>query len=401
MLASKPIDIPTNEAGNTPLYFCQFDADRRPVFANYALSNDTQHDLPANIRAAYGVTPHPDMPDGVYSRMNLRLQNFVGAAGYYYCVTADGQPFWIAVGLYPTTNGIIACHFQVTSPSLSPFVKFFAYLKRAEQAGLDPEQSAKQLLELMVKEGVSDYRAVAAGVMMEEMGKRCRTRQRPQYLELQLLNEMLETLRLIETYGKDIGAKSERSKLIPHKLKLQAAKLEGGRGPISVIAGNHQALTGAMLQITADMQKASATEIDKVIDAIAYLAQSNQAAELIENGVTEGSGISVKADLREVIYDCAERVKGVLSDIDTSILTLISINHKMRRALSAMEMTRIMCKVERANLDGESDGLSDIVDQLQQVEQSLSRVMSQIDDASKKALGLVVQMNRGIVCQAA
>ncbi len=387
------------EAMHEKVHLLLLDTDGRLQSVNYPLPGGADQALPALIREAYGVLSHPDMPDGVYERMEDRLAVNAGSAGYYLCQTPSGAAFWIAVSFYRTKNGRVVCHFPVTSDKLDLFASFFAHLKREEQEGTDPETSARQLVSLMLSEGVTDYRTLATSIMIEEIGKRDGGRNRMQYRDLSVLGVMLKTLQSIDGCGKKIDAMSERSKLIPYQLKLQAARLEGGRGPFSVIAENHQLLTDSLLQVTADLQAGSSTEINAVTDAIAYVAQSFHAAELLERpfNIAEEDSYDrafVVDELRAVMDDCNVQVRTVLSDIDRSVFALDGICRRMRRALSGMEMTRMMCKIERANLTRRTEGLEDVESQLQHVESSLSGWMRTIDDKSQAALMLVEQINK-------
>ena len=55
------------------------------------------------------------------------------------------------------------------------------------------------------------------------------------------------------------------------------------------------------------------------------------------------------------------------------------ISHSFRRALSGLEMTRIMCEIERVKLTGDTAGLDEITDQLKHTEQEMSAAMERIE----------------------
>jgi aerotaxis receptor len=356
--------------------------------------------LPTVVRQAYGVTPHPDMPEGIYARMEGRLKMHPGSAGYYMCQTAVGEVFWIAVSFYCTPTARVVCHFPVTAPRLEFIETLFAHLKQHEQEGLTPDESAERLVNLPLPEEVADYRSMSISIMIEEIGKRDAGRNRIQYQDLLVLQDILEKLRKIDTLGKSVDAISKHSKLIPHQLKLQAARLEGGRGPLSVVADNHQELTNTLLKVTTELQRASSTELSAVIDAIAYVAQSNHAAELLETGcVTLGDHSddeeNTRKELRLVIEDCSLQIKGLLVDINNAILLLNTICYRMRRAVTAMQLTKMMCKIERAKLVDEEAGLGDIENQLYLVQRNLTDWMSEIDANASNALALAQRLKRG------
>ena len=386
-----------------PLHYCRMDAAGVPTGASYDLTPDAV-DMPSAIRAGYGWREHPDMPQGVHSRMMQRLNNHSGAAGYYYCLDDTEAVRWISINVYPTSAGAVACHFEVISPQLQHLATFFAQLSASERAAkaqskagrLDADVASAKLLGALLQKDLPDYRAMALNVMVDEVFVRYAADNRPQFHALKQLYRLHQALKVVGKLGIDVGAVSGRSNLIPYQLKLQAARLESGKGPISVIASNHQELTASLLRITEDIHAASCTEIEKVSDALAYLAQSNHAAELIHAGPTcaqvQPPPGPLMAELHEVTADCDAQVTSVLCNIDKSASALIEISKRMRRALSAMEMTRLMCKVERANIHGPTEGLGNIVDHLEQVEGDLHEVMMRIDDAAKTVLELVKEM---------
>lgn len=382
------------------LHLCLLDPHGNLRGANHAFEPGALKPLPVLIRDAYGVLPHPDMPDGVYSRMEGRLRDFPASAGYYLCLTEDGTVFWIAVSIYKTPHGRVVCHMPVSSPQLEQFATFFAHLKQAEREDLDPEDSAKQLISLMLSEGVTDYRTLATAIIIEEIGGRDAGRNRRQYQDLRMLQKMLQTLRDIDHAAKTIDRISDRSRLIPYQLKLQATRLEGRHGPLCVVADNHQLLTDKLLDVTAHLQRASATELDAVTDAIAYVAQSNHAAELLECSTVSLCGTpeaeaSARADLQFVIEDCQHQIQVLLANIDKAILTLNGICSDMRRAVSAMEITSMMCKIERGRLNEQAGGLEGIEEQLCLVHTSLNDWMAKIDNGANTALARAERIKQG------
>ena len=392
-----PSTLPDHPRTYTPdeqLHLCLLDRSGQVRASNYPLNGNSALPLPALIRLAYGVDPHPDMPDGVYQRMESQLASHAGSAGYYLCRSRNDKPFWISVSFYNTPNGRVICHFPVTSAKLLHFSRLFAQLKTAEQAGLTLEESAAQLNLLMISEGIKDYRALAISIIIEEIAKRDTGRNRQQYQSILVLDAILTTLRDIEENGKRIDKMSARSKLIPYQLQLQAARLEGTRGPLSMIADNHQELTLTLLGVTTELQSASATEIEAVIDTIAYLAQSSLAAELLETDQvkcceTDQGAQATRAELDEVIVDCGRQIMALLDNIGKSVSKLSKICHRMRRSLSAMETTRMMCKIERSRLSSKAEGLMDIENQLHDVQVNLSKWMGEIGTSATEAMRLV------------
>ena len=350
-------------------------------------------DLPDMIRKTYDVLPHPDMPDAIYTRMSQRLEEKPGSAGYYMCKTSDGSIFWISVSIYRTHKGLVVCHMPIKSPIFDKFAKLNAHLNEAEQEGLDPEEVAARLVTLMLADGVSDYRTLATSIMIEEIGKRDAGRNRKQYRDLLALRSILETLKDIDASGKKIGDLSNRSRLMPYQLKLQAVRLEGRQGPLSVIADNNRQLTDTLLAVTADLCTASSTELDAVVDSIAYVAQSNHAAELLEAGCQpQGSSpvdeAAIRAELEEVIEACTQQISILRAKIDQSLLALAAVCQRMRRAISAIEMTTMMCKIERGRLNIEAQGLRGIEQQLRVLQNALSDWMGKIDTGAATALSL-------------
>lgn len=388
--------VPPTSAVPGRLHLCLLDHDGTPRDAAVSAA---AFDLPQLIRSAYGVCQHDDMPQGVYARMESRLSGSAGSAGYYYCTGKNGAPFWIAVSIYRTKQGRVVCHMPVSSPQLEKFAAFFAHLKQAERDGLNADESAARLLSLMHTEGVSDYRSLATSIMIEEIGMRDAGQDRPQYRHLLVLQSILKTLRTIDESAKVIDQMSDSSRLIPYQLKLQAARLEGRDGPLSVIADNHQELTQTLLRVTADLQKASSTELDAVIDSIAFVAQSNHAAELLENsaatqGAPERGDACLRHELQEVIDHCHQELTSLLSNIDRSVTALAVVCRRMRRAVVAIEMTTMMCRIERAKLPVRADGLRGIEEQLYLVQKNLVERMAQIETDAATALSLAAQLRR-------
>lgn len=382
-----------DDAQSDKMHMCLLDHAGEVRATNYPLDDQRALPLPALIRLAYGVDAHPDMPDAIYKRMETRLETGAGSAGFYLCQSQNGEPFWISVSFYNTPNGRVVCHFPVFSPKLAYFERLFAHLKKAETDGLTPQESAVRLGGLMVNDGIEDYRSLAKAITVVEIQKRDAGYDRPQYRSVLILDAILKALCDIDGYAKRIDAVSASSRIIPYQLSLQASRLEGGRGPLSVIANNHKELTETLLAVTAELQSASSTEVGAVLDAIAYLAQSYYATELLGNDQirccdTDEEAQSTRAELEAVITDCALQITTLLADIDRSILKLRKVCNRIRRALSAMEMTRVMCKIERSRHASEAEGLIEIENQLDNVQINLLKWMIEIKISEEDALML-------------
>lgn len=354
-------------------------------------------DLPEIIRNTYAVLPHPDMPDAIYTRMSARFAQHPGSAGYFLCTSPEGDPCWIAVSVYKTGRGRVACHMPVVSARLDKFRALYAHLKAAEREGLTSEESAARLIGLMVDEGVSDYRTIATSIMIEEIGKRDAGRNRKQYGDLLALQSISETLRSIDRSGRKIGEVADRSRLTPYQLKLQATRLEGRQGPLSVIADNNRELTDTLLAVTADLRNVSSTELDAVIDSMAYVSQSNHAAELLDAGflpqeLSLMDEATLRDELEEVIEDCTQQINKLVAKIDNALLALEDVCHRMRRAIGAIEMTTMMCKIERGRLNTKAEGLRGIEEQLRNLQDTLSDWMGKIDSGAATALSLAATL---------
>ncbi|MEP3786240.1 hypothetical protein [Ascidiaceihabitans sp.] len=372
------------------LHVCILDGDGQVCTSNYPLGTNKDLPLPDVIRLAYGVTPHPDMPDAIYNRMEHRIKTESGAAGFYLCQTSEGHNFWISVNFFNSKNGRAVCHFAVSSPVVKEFADFYSHIKSAEHSAKGPQDQPARPAE-QSQADISKYRTLAVTIMSEELTKRTKGRDCHHHNDFISLHNILSALVQIDDYAKRIDGMSARSKLIPYQLKLQAARLEGGRGPFGVIASNHQELTQSLLGITDELRGASSSEVDAVMDAMAYLAQSTLAAELIEtdqvdNCIGDIDAESTLAELEYLIADCSLQIMTLLARVDRSILKLAAICHRMRRSLSAMETTRMMCKIERSRLSDGAEGLMDIEDQLHQVHADLLKWMTKIEREADNAL---------------
>ena len=94
----------------------------------------------------------------------------------------------------------------------------------------------------------------------------------------------------------------------------------------------------------------------------------------------KGRDLSHLSDL-ETYYQ--KQVRDAVSEVSERAREFSRICRDMRRMMSGLEMTRIMCKIERSKADGDTEGLDEIVNRLMFSEKDLNTVMNKIDDAMR------------------
>jgi aerotaxis receptor len=83
----------------------------------------------------------------------------------------------------------------------------------------------------------------------------------------------------------------------------------------------------------------------------------------------------------------------LMGSISDRISQFSGICRDVRRLTSGLELTRIMCKIERSKLTSGTEGLDEIINRLTDAQDRISKALTKIEDASSEITSLVSTLN--------
>ena len=247
-----------------------------------------------------------------------------------------------------------------------------------------PEQSQDLLLQKLRDMGYPDYDTFMSYALSEELGARATGMRRRVDHGLQAMRGLAEAVHNMHRYGDMVDTIFHSTALIPNNLSIQARSLEGANGPISVISTNHQVMAQSLGDILRRFRTA-------VVDGVAHtgLARFNAGVRVLTQDVATQfrnnpavAGLDSDAEARRLatlITDCQIRETASVSKVMRAVAAYRGMSTDMRRVMSGLEMSRVMCKIEQSKYAKNVDGLNEIVGRLHRAERQLSEVIDSIE----------------------
>ena len=218
------------------------------------------------------------------------------------------------------------------------------------------------------------------------------------------LAEMFRDIREMEQRAIKVEETFRKTHQIPYNMRLQAGRLEGSDGPISVISSNHRQMTQSLEENLERFTTDSSVGADAIRMALFRTSVAILLEEVAQAYETESDhGHWDKARQLAELRGLALRYR------DQSVLEVRTLSDRvrrfgqqcrdMRRMMSGLELTRIMCKIERSKFDGDHAGLDEIVNRLAEAQTSLGRNFEEILNSVGNILSLSDEIQRSARAQ--
>ena len=334
--------------------------------ANEAFKRIAGYDADELIGAPHKILRHPDMPKGVFYAIWAELLAGRPVGGYVKNRAKSGDYYWVFATISPIEGGFISMRIRPSIGSLERTrILYSRMLKREQEQGFTPEQSAGFMLEVLAKNGYPDYMNFMASRLAKELLARDRELGRP-------VNGILSRLDDMMPYWKDVG--EECSKVfeayatfgeVPSNLRLQARNLNEIGASLGAVAVNFTTIADKIAQ---DLEKYSAN-FDKVNLALSRCLFLNAAQSLLEESIptleAEGSRgqeidiLRVQADAYRT--SAAKEIDGAVQNFNQ----FLRGSKRIKRDFTGLSMTRVMCAIETAKVPhGRADHIRSIISEL-------------------------------------
>lgn len=370
------------------IFFSRTDGRGVIQAANAVFQRISVYDWDRLIGAPHKIVRHPDMPRGVFELMWSYLKAGRPFGGYVKNLAQDGSHYWVYAVVCPVGEDFVSVRIKPTGPLLTEVEKIYRALRQEErQQDLTPAQSAQRLIEILGKSGFASYEKFMAHGLSVERQARFELLGRAADYRLGALLEVKAGVAQIEGFAEDIVHIFRQTNQIPYNMRLQAGRLEGADGPISVISTNHRQMTQSLSEAVAKFRDMSRLGADLLIEAEFLSGVSMVQRELSQvfakepeiDGLPHGPELSLIQDMR--ISYARKAFDSVLKVADR-LVEFSRVCNDVRRLQAGLEMTRVMCKIERSRINDRVDGLDEIVQQLGKAQIDLGALLEKIDAAT-------------------
>jgi aerotaxis receptor len=341
--------------------------------------------------APHKLVRHPDMPKGVFHLYWERLKSGKEVAAYVKNKSKDGRYYWVLAVAWPIPGGYLSVRIKPHTELFAKVRDLYADLRHAElEEGVSASRSAETLLARLPELGYEDYDAymsAALSLELEERAKRSGLTLDPQQ------QRFLTMVRTIAQIREETDRMTEIIKMIrtvPMNMRILASRLENAGGPISAISVNYGSMLDEMASwVTSFVEGKDSTYVRmrETIERGQFLVcaaiMQREMSSLFEEDMRNAPDVTaliedrdtLKAEAKMFHKSAGEALKVVESEATRLGRSVLD----MKRYVTGLSSTRMMCKIESAALNGSGDSLSGIVDQLDagqdEIEARLARIV--------------------------
>ncbi len=354
------------------------------------------------IGAPHKIVRHDDMPKGVFYLLWETIKTGEPMGAYVQNMAEDGTSYWVYSTILPLDDGYISLRMKPSGEYFKKIIPVYEAVRAEERAGtLTPQQSGEKIVAAVQNLGFADYAEFMSFALRDEAWSRDGILRRSGGTIRDNLAEMFKDIREMEARAGKVEQTFHKTHQIPYNMRLQAGRLEGSDGPISVISSNHRQMTQSLEENLARFSADSSVGADAIRLALFKTSVAMLVEEVAQDYAAEADhGHWDKSAQMAELLNLASRYR---EQSVTEVRTLADRVRRfgqqcrdMRRMMSGLELTRIMCKIERSKFDGEHAGLDEIVNRLAEAQttlgqsfdeilNSVSNILSRSDDIQRSA----------------
>jgi aerotaxis receptor len=343
------------------------------------------------LGAPHKIIRHPDMPKGVFQLMWDRLKAGKPTGAYVKNRCKSGRYYWVFALVSPMEGGYISTRLKPSSELFASVKNIYSDLLRREQTeGLSPIDSAAALTAAIRSKGFSNYDTFQSRALATEFEARARhTGNEIDPLQRRFL-DMARAIEQVQVETSEMTEAFKAIRTVPMNMRIIASRLENAGGPISAISVNYSQMLEEMSTWVKTFVDGETCVFARIHDAI-LLGQFLSFATVVEHemiGVFQNTAATYP-DTIDVDAEVTEVSKHRKAFLDETVRSLDSVEVEakrfarsvldMKRYVTGLSSTRMMCKIESAALSSSGTALVGIVEQLdacqKEIEQRLARMV--------------------------
>lgn len=372
------------------MFFSRTDERGVILAGNEVFHRVSGYDWDELLGAPHKIVRHPEMPRGAFEFVWAKLKAGETVAAYINNKRKDGRFYWVMALMSKTEGGYLSTRIKPTSEHHQTMVQIYKEMLAEEAKGMSPKDSADLLLSKLQERGFNSYAAFQATAIAAEFEMRARGLGRPVD---QLQKRFLDMSRAIEQVQVETTEMTEAFKAIrtvPMNMRIIASRLENAGGPISAISVNYSQMLEEMSTWVSTFVDGDACVFARIRDAILQgqflgfaMALENEMGDSFRNsGAAYPEEVVMEneiAQLEKMRRKYLEQTAEALSSVENEAKRFGRSVLDMKRYVTGLSSTRMMCKIESASLSNSGTALSGIVDQLDacqnEIEQRLARIV--------------------------
>ncbi|CUH78069.1 hypothetical protein [Tropicibacter naphthalenivorans] len=353
--------------------------------------------------APHKIVRHPDMPKGLFEILWYRLKNGRPTGAYVKNKRKCGRFYWVFALVAPCEGGYISTRIKPTSKLFHEVEEFYEKLLKREAEGLNPVDSAEAIREFARSKGYPNYEAFQAFAIAEEFESRQRQLGRPIDQVQRRFVDMSRAISQVQVETAEMTEAFDAIRTVPMNMRIIASRLENAGGPISAISVNYSQMLEEMSTWVNTFVDGEDCVFARIRDAILrgqFLSfATGVEGEMIEAFSAEdgdgADGIDAQAEiagLKKHRMQFRDDMVSSLADVELEAKRFARSVLDMKRYVTGLSSTRMMCKIESASLSDSGTALAGIVEQLDACQNEIEKRLAKVVE-----LNSVVQGNTSML----
>lgn len=341
--------------------------------------------------APHKVVRHPDMPKGVFQLFWDRMKAGKEMVAYVKNRAKDGRFYWVLAISWPIPSGYISVRIKPQTQLFRDVTEIYTELRRAERDdNVSAQRSAEALVAALAEKGFETYESFMSAVLSQELEERAKKLGSSLDTRQQRFLTMTRTIAQIRQETDEMTEVIKAIRTVPMNMRILASRLENAGGPISAISVNYGSMLDEMatwVRTFVDGKESTYVRMRETIERGQFLVCAailqREMSTLFEEDIRLAPKVLALQEDRETLRKEAEnfnrRSGEALKVVETEATRLGRSVLDMKRYVTGLSSTRMMCKIESAALNGSGDSLAGIVDQLDagqdEIEARLARIV--------------------------
>ena len=341
-------------------------------------------DWPELIGAPHKLIRHHDMPRAAFWRLwnELEKGNWFGA--YVKNRAKSGLYYWVFAVALPIEGGYLSVRLKPTSPLRETVAGLYKQLCEAEARGQTPEEGA-EIIEATVRDlGFRDYHAFMGYALGTEYTARCEMIGAP-------VDPGVEKFETVCQLMQELSGEVDRIKTLfaaiknsPTNLNILGSRLSTGREPMQVVAQNYGILSDELYNTISKLGDGLTERLDT-----AFMGRMGHCASLLyEEAIQKFMAEEPNRGTRGHIHESKILLGALRRFVDAAEQGCTQIEHeirlfaeqasRLRRMLSGLAMTRVICRIESAAVQEDTNSIDEISARLTVFQDELGKALDRI-----------------------
>lgn len=366
------------------LFFSRTDERGIIQSGNSVFQRISQYSWDELLKKPHNIIRHPDMPKAVFWLLWDTIKKGEPIGAYVKNRAKDGRYYWVYAIVTPIEGGYLSVRLKPAGPFFSIVEQEYAALVALERNGLKPAESARLLLSRLAELGFKNYASFMAASLREVVAQRDEKIGTPLDKSIESFNGLVAAAQTLLKQAETIFEAYSKNQYVPLNLRVRAAQLGDEGATIGVISNNYSIISDEIKQYM-DTFLTSAEQVAITINDGLFLTCvariQGEMLSFFQNENTEGVGSSSEemGYLKQQQITYQQKAADGLRTISKQVALFLQACMEMKRLAAALEVTRVMGKVESARLSEQGSGLNELISDLDAFQQAIASGLKEIE----------------------